>query len=82
MKNLHLLGAAALSICLAQTVSAQSISPLAIQVGQTSEHTIQINRYFRIRDANRVMVSGDGVTAEVILPASLFREIASRAIRF
>jgi hypothetical protein len=71
MKLLHLICTAALAVCFGQTVSAASIHPLAIQVGKTSEHTIVVDRYFRIRDANRVMVSGDGVTAEVIHPEKL-----------
>ena len=71
MKILHLVFVATLVLCLAQTVSAASVSPLAVQVGQTSEHTIVVNRYYRIREANRVMVTGDGVTAEVIHPTKV-----------
>ncbi|MCH7988374.1 MAG: hypothetical protein IID46_04390 [Planctomycetes bacterium] len=71
MKYRHFVTAAALAVCLAQTVSAVSISPMAVQVGQTSEHTITVGRYYRIREANRVMVTGDGVTAEVVLPEKL-----------
>ena len=71
MKQLHLICAASLTVCFAQTASAASISPLAVQVGQTSEHTISVGRYYRIREANRVMVTGDGVTAVVVLPKKL-----------
>ncbi len=71
MKHLRLVCATALAVCSAQTVSAANIDPLAIQVGQTSEHTITVGRYYRIREANRVMVTGEGVTAEVIHPEKL-----------
>jgi hypothetical protein len=71
MKHLSLLSATALVFCFAQTAPAASINPLAIQVGQTSEHTISVGRHYRIREANRVMVTGVGVTAEVILPEKL-----------
>ena len=51
MKYLHLFFATALALCFAQAVSAANINPLAIQVGQTSEHTITVGRYYRIREA-------------------------------
>jgi hypothetical protein len=71
MKHLHLLCAASLVACFSQPASAASVSPLAIQVGQTSEHTISVSRYYRIREANRVMVTGKGVSAVVVLPKKL-----------
>jgi hypothetical protein len=71
MKHLPLLCATMLAVCFAQTASAANIDLLAVQVGQTSEHTITVGRYYRIREANRVMITGAGVTAEMILPEKL-----------
>ncbi|MEO1996823.1 MAG: hypothetical protein ABGZ17_16275, partial [Planctomycetaceae bacterium] len=43
-----------------------SIKPVAAQVGQTSQHVI--NSRYDTYGAYQVLVSGDGVTGEVILP--------------
>lgn len=43
-----------------------SIEPVAAQIGQTSEHTIK-SRY-TMEGAYRLLVSGDGVSGEVMLP--------------
>ena len=43
-----------------------SIEPIAAQIGNASDHTIK-SRY-TMEDAYRVIVSGEGVTAEVITP--------------
>ena len=45
-----------------------SIEPVAAQIGQTSEHVVK-SRY-TMEDAYEVLVSGDGVTGEVVLPES------------
>jgi len=61
-------------ISLAQIASAQtsypmlmSLSPVAAQTGQTSEHTIK-SRY-DLRGAYEVLVSGEGVVGEIVPPA-------------
>ena len=63
----------------AQTANAQrsypmlmSLSPTAVQVGQTSEHTVE-SRYSMF-GANQVLVSGDGVTGEVVTPMELGKD--------
>lgn len=43
-----------------------SLHPVAVQVGQTSEHTIK-SRYSMF-GANKVLVTGDGVTGEIVHP--------------
>jgi len=43
-----------------------SIKPVAVQVGQTSQHVI--NSRYDMFGAYQVLVSGEGVTAEAILP--------------
>jgi hypothetical protein len=61
-----------------QTANAQrsypmlmNLSPTAAQVGQSSEHTVE-SRYSMF-GANQVLVSGDGVTGEVVTPMELAR---------
>ena len=43
-----------------------SIEPVAAQIGQTSEHVVK-SRY-TMEDAYQVLVSGDGVTGQAVLP--------------
>lgn len=43
-----------------------NLSPTAVQVGQSSEHTLE-SRYSMF-GANQVLVSGEGVTGEVVTP--------------
>ena len=59
--------------CCAVSASAQqsypmlmSVEPVAVQVGQTSQLVVK-SRY-TMEDAYQVLVSGDGVTGEVVLP--------------
>ncbi len=62
-----------------QTASAQrsypmlmNLSPTAVQVGQSSEHTVE-SRYSMF-GVNQVLVSGDGVSGEVITPMELDKD--------
>jgi len=61
-----------------------SIDPVAAQIGQDSEHTIE-SRY-TMHGTYRVIVSGSGVTAEVVAPEKQFAEAKSPlqklAVRF
>ena len=54
--------------CLAQTgfPMLMSLKPVAVQIGQTSEVTF--NARYSMHNAYQVLVSGDGVKGEVILP--------------
>lgn len=49
-----------------------SLSPAAVQVGQTSEHTVE-SRYSMF-GANQVLISGEGVTGEVVTPMELGKD--------
>lgn len=49
-----------------------SLSPAAVQVGQTSEHKVE-SRYSMF-GANQVLISGEGVTGEVITPMELGKD--------
>ena len=49
-----------------------NLSPAAIQVGQASEHTVE-SRYSMF-GANQVLISGEGVTGEVITPMELGKD--------
>ena len=49
-----------------------NLSPAAVQVGQSSEHTVE-SRYSMF-GSNQVLVSGDGVTGEVVTPMELDKD--------
>ena len=49
-----------------------NLSPTAAQLGETSEHTVE-SRYSMF-GANQVLVSGDGVTGEVVTPMELDKD--------
>lgn len=68
-----------LLVLTAQTASAQrsypmlmNLSPTAVQVGQSSEHTVE-SRYSMF-GANQVLVSGEGVTGEVVTAMELDKD--------
>lgn len=75
MKHLIALLGLAISISLCSTTDAQtnnsypmlmSVKPSAVQIGQTTEH--EVTARYTLFGASRVIVSGDGVTGEVIPP--------------
>ena len=49
-----------------------NLSPTAVQVGQSSEHTVE-SRYSMF-GANQVLISGEGVTGEVVTPMALGKD--------
>lgn len=62
-----------------QTANAQrsypmlmSLSPTAVQAGQSSEHTVE-SRYSMF-GTSQVLISGDGVTGEIITPMELGKD--------
>src|SRR5439155_648569 len=70
---LRILGGGILALVIAQGVSAQtafpmlmSLKPVAVQVGTTSE--ITVNSRYSMHNAESVLVTGGGVLGEVVPP--------------